>query len=335
MNFVRYQRQVVLPEIGVAGQEKIKQAKVLVVGAGGLGVPVLQYLVGMGIGTIGIIDQDVISLSNLHRQVLYRTDDVGKYKVEVAKSTLQQLNPEVAIITYSEALDQKNATGIVTSYDIVVDCTDNLKVRYLIDDVCQAQGKPFVYGALYKYEGQVGVFNYQGSPGYRHLFPDDQAGVDNCAEIGVLGVLPGIIGCYQAMEVIKIITGVGEFLAGKLLVVNAATTEHYTITLAPQKRKKEEVFQPTGAWVSWEDLDRLPSTSYQRIDIRPAAQFNIKHDERFMNVPFTQIFTFQPQKPKLVLVCERGQTTQQAAIILAAKYPELEIYQMKGGYSTK
>jgi adenylyltransferase/sulfurtransferase len=338
MNTERYQRQIVLPDIGVSGQEKLISAKVLVVGAGGLGVPVLQYLVSMGVGHIGLIDDDVVSLSNLQRQVLYRTEDIGKAKVSVAKQSLKLLNPEVAISTYRDKLTKENAQQIIGAYDLVVDCTDNLLVRYIIDDVCVAQQKPFIYGALYKHEGQVSVFNYLGTPGYRNLFPDDQAKVDNCAEIGVLGVLPGIIGCYQAMEVVKVITGVGESLAGKLLVINAATAEHYTITLAPQNEVSKESlsdFQPTDEWLTWEELDKINKDQYEWVDIRLKNQYEAGHDYRFKNVPFSQIFSFEPSREKLILVCERGMTTQQATTILQAEYPDLQVYQVKGGYSSQ
>jgi len=336
MNTERYQRQIVLPEVGPAGQQKLLDAKVLVVGAGGLGVPVLQYLVSMGVGKIGIVDEDVVSLSNLQRQVLYRTDDIGKPKVDVAISSLQNLNPDVTLKPYHGFLTTENSEEIITSYDLVVDCTDNIEVRYIIDDACQKLDKPFVYGALYKYEGQVSVFNYLGAPGYRHLFPDDQAKVANCAEIGVMGVLPGIIGCYQAMEVVKVITGVGESLAGKLLVINAATAEHYTIQLAARKKvePKPQVL-PDDHWLTWEELEQLAEEQFQWIDIRPKEQYEAGHDERFEHVPFTQILKFKPEHDNLILVCQRGQTTQQAATILSAEFPQLRIYQVIGGYNSK
>ncbi|MBD0294073.1 MAG: HesA/MoeB/ThiF family protein, partial [Flavisolibacter sp.] len=210
----RYQRQVILQEFGEAGQQKLLQAKVLVIGAGGLGCPVLQYLAAAGVGVVGIADDDIVSLTNLHRQVLYSMSDIGKSKVERAAAILRQLNPDIEIIPYHLRLTNKNALDIITAYDIVVDATDNFPTRYLLNDACVLLSKPLIYGAVSKFEGQVAVFNGVGSSGeksvnYRDLFPvpPQEDEVPNCAEAGVLGVLPGIIGSLQAGEVIKLITG--------------------------------------------------------------------------------------------------------------------------------
>ena len=230
----RYQRHLALPEIGWDGQQKLRRAKVLVVGAGGLGCPVLQYLTAAGVGVIGIMDHDVVSLSNLQRQVLYNTGSVGRKKVEVAQEMLQALNPEVAFGIHPEKLTEANALAIIDPYDFVVDCTDNLKARYVINDACVQAGKPFVYGSIYQFEGQVSVFNYQNGPTYRCVFDEGAAEPPNCAEMGVLGVLPGIIGSYQALEAIKLITGIGELLSGKLLIVNTLTHVQRIIQLKRQ-----------------------------------------------------------------------------------------------------
>lgn len=218
----RYARHFVLPDIGEAGQQKIKAAKVLVVGAGGLGCPVLQYLVAAGVGQIGIVDFDKVSISNLQRQILFSTSDVGAYKAEVAKQKLTALNPFVQIDTFLEPFTAENAIQLVSPYDIVVDATDNFTTRYLVNDACVLMGKVSVYGAIFRFDGQVAVFNCptaEGrSPNYRDLFPTPPPvdTVPNCAEGGVLGVLAGTIGCMQANEVIKVITGVGQPLVGRL-----------------------------------------------------------------------------------------------------------------------
>ncbi|PWE00480.1 hypothetical protein DDZ16_06005 [Marinilabilia rubra] len=215
----RYNRHIILPQIGEAGQQKLLNAKVLVVGAGGLGSPVLQYLAAAGVGTIGIVDDDEVSLSNLQRQILYREDQVGLPKVEMAKETLQKLNSDIDIPTFPFILDESNAEEIVSQFDIVVGATDNFHSRQCIDAETRKQRKPFVHASIGEFEGQLSVFNYQGGPSYSDLFsetPDEKN-----LPLGVMGVLPGILGSMQAGEVIKIILGEGEVLSGKLLVYNA------------------------------------------------------------------------------------------------------------------
>lgn len=245
---MRYDKQIALPEVGEAGQQKLAEAKVLVVGAGGLGCPALQYLAAAGIGTIGIVDGDVVNETNLHRQVLYTNSDVGRPKVQVAAERLYRLNPEVKINTYTEFLTAKNAMDIVANYDLVVDATDNFAARYRINDVCVKLDKPVVYGAIHRFEGQVSVFNYKGGPTYRCLFPDKPAEsqIPDCNETGVLGVLPGIIGTQQATEVLKIILGIGEVLSGKLMTLNLLTNFTRTFEFARndkqvQKAKEKRV----------------------------------------------------------------------------------------------
>ncbi len=221
----QYSRQIILPEIGLIGQEKLAAAKVLVVGAGGLGSPVLQYLVAAGVGKIGIVDGDVVAVSNLHRQVLYTPTDVGKPKVLCAQNQLQKHNPEVLIDVYNVFISAKNAAEIIANYHIVVDGTDQIAVRYLLNDACVNLGKPLVYGAIHKFQGQVSVFNFLGGPTYRDLFPDEPAedSIPSCAENGVLGILPGFVGVAQANEVLKIILNFGNVLSGKLWVFDAKT----------------------------------------------------------------------------------------------------------------
>jgi molybdopterin/thiamine biosynthesis adenylyltransferase len=204
---IRYNRQMMLPEIGLKGQEKLKQAKVLVVGAGGLGCPVLQYLSAGGIGTIGIIDFDKIELHNLHRQILYATEDIGKSKAITAAEKLKKQNEHIEFIVFDEMLNENNASEIISQFDVVVDGSDNFLTRYLVNDTCVELQKPIVYGSILKFEGQLAVFNYNGSKNLRDLYPEppNPEEVPNCDENGVLGVVPGIMGTYMALKTIFVV----------------------------------------------------------------------------------------------------------------------------------
>jgi len=228
----RYNRHLILKEFGLEGQEKLKAAKVLVVGTGGLGSPSLLYLTAAGVGTIGLLDFDVVDESNLQRQVLFEVNDVGRPKVEAARDRLQALNPHVQFILHHTTMTSKNALDIIKNYDIVSDGSDNFQTRYLVNDACVMLDKPLIYGSIFQFEGQVSVFNHRDKnqnpgPNYRDLFatPPPPGLVPSCSEAGVLGVLPGIIGAMQANEAIKIITGIGEPLSGRLFLWNALTFE--------------------------------------------------------------------------------------------------------------
>jgi len=220
---LRYSRHLILPDVAMEGQLKLKAAKVLCVGAGGLGSPLALYLAAAGVGTIGLVDFDVVDLTNLQRQVLYTTTDVGRPKLEVAKERLQAMNPHIEIRTYETRLTRDNALDILADYDIVVDGTDNFATRYLVNDACVLLGKPNVYGSIFRFEGQASVFYAKEGPCYRCLYPEPPPPglVPSCAEGGVLGVLPGVVGTIQAMETIKLILGKGEPLIGRLLLFNA------------------------------------------------------------------------------------------------------------------
>ncbi len=219
----RYSRHLLIPEVSFEGQKRIRAARVLIVGMGGLGSPVAAYLAAAGVGTLGLVDHDRVSLSNLQRQIAHRDGDVGKLKTDSAAEFIRNRNPYTKINTYSEALSIENMENILKDYDLVVDGTDNFPTRYLINDACVLAGKPWVYGSIFQFEGQVSVFGMEGKPCYRCLQPQapDAGSVPGCAEGGVLGALPGLIGSLQATEVLKLICGVGESLAGRLLVVDA------------------------------------------------------------------------------------------------------------------
>lgn len=232
-----YSRHLLLPEIGLAGQEKLKAAKVLVIGAGGLGCPILQYLTAAGVGTIGIVDGDKVNVSNLQRQILFTIDDIGKSKASCVANRLKLLNPYTKFDVYNTFLTTNNAIELFEQYDVVVDGSDNFPTRYLCNDAAVLTGKPLVFGSIFKFEGQVSVFNYNNGPTYRCLYPTPPANgtVPNCAEIGVMGVLPGIIGAYQANEVLKIICGLEGVLSCKLLSINILTNQHLLLNF-----KKDE-----------------------------------------------------------------------------------------------
>ena len=220
----RYNRQILLSEIGLEGQNKLSKARVLIVGVGGLGSPISLYLAGAGVGTIGLMDGDVVDESNLQRQVLYSEPEVGLSKAEQAGKRLKTLNENIHFDVYAERLTKENATEIISKYDIVVDGCDNFATRYLINDTCVALSKIYVYGAIRAFEGQVSVFNYQGGPNFRTFFPDEEEMYQlPPLPKGVMGVTPGLVGCAEANEVIKIICGYGEVLSGKLWFIDLRT----------------------------------------------------------------------------------------------------------------
>ena len=230
---LRYSRHVLLPEVGLAGQRKLKESKVLVVGTGGLGSPTALYLAAAGVGEIGLVDFDAIDLSNLQRQVLYTTPDVGRPKLAVAKERLEALNPSIRIVPYEERLTSENALEILKPYDVVVDGTDNFPTRYLVNDASVLLGKPNVYGSIYRFEGQVSVFDAKRGPCYRCLYPEPPPPdlVPSCAEAGVLGVLPGVVGVLQATETVKLLLGLGEPLIGRLVLYDALSLSFRELTL--------------------------------------------------------------------------------------------------------
>lgn len=248
----RYNRHIIIKEFGLEGQKKLKAARVLVVGSGGLGSPLLLYLAAAGVGTIGIVDFDVVDDSNLQRQVLFGVDEVGKPKAEAAKRRLESLNPFIKLEVHRVQLTSQNALHLIAKYDVVADGTDNFPTRYLVNDACVLLGKPNVYASIFQFEGQVSVFNYTDSkgevgPNYRDLYasPPPPGLVPSCAEGGVLGVLPGIIGSLQALEVIKVVTGVGEVLSGRFFIFDALTFESRTFNLKRNPKNPLNGTNPT------------------------------------------------------------------------------------------
>ena len=229
----RYSRHIILPEVGGAGQQKMLEARILLLGAGGLGSPAAYYLAAAGIGNLGIVDFDQVDLSNLQRQIIHSTERIGMLKTESAKKTIQALNPDVNVTLYSEKIDSSNILSIIKDYDYVVDGSDNFPTRYLVNDACVMENKTLIHGSIYRFEGQVTVFKPNSGPCYRCLYPEPPPpGMSpNCQEGGVLGVLAGIVGNLQVVEVLKLILGIGEPLVGKLLIYDALKTEFRNLNL--------------------------------------------------------------------------------------------------------
>jgi len=242
----RYSKQIMLPEIGIEGQEKLKQARVLVIGAGGLGCPLLQYLTASGVGKIGIAEFDMVDETNLQRQVLYGSADIGKLKSIIAKNRLEHLSQLVELEIFNLRIDSSNALNIFRKFDIIVDATDNIKSRYIINDACVILNKPLVHGSIYKHEGAVAVFNYKGGPTYRCYNPETGEEFKNPlpSQVGLFGVLPAITGSYMANEVIKIITNTGEILSGKVLLINIFTNTFkiFTVNNIPENHTVKKEF---------------------------------------------------------------------------------------------
>lgn len=343
----RYNRHIILSEIGQNGQNKISNAKVLVIGAGGLGCPVLQYLTAAGIGTLGIIDFDVVEISNLQRQVLFGTSSLGQNKAEAAKKRLKDLNPDISIIAYTEKLTYQNALELFKNYDIIVDGSDNFETRYLVNDACIITNKPFVFGAIYKFEGQVSVFNYKNGPSYRCLFPNppQKDTVPNCSEIGVLGVLPGIIGSMQANEILKIILGIGNVLSGKLLYYNALSSQISTLKINKSEDKIENVLKEKHHFnkkqlefdcefqsdISIKDV--LLKDNVQYIDVREAHEQPKVKGLEIIQIPLNQLKNnlekIDSSKEKLIF-CQSGIRSKQAVSLLK-RAGILHCYSIKEG----
>ncbi len=327
----RYQRHIQLAEVGKDGQDKLGQARVLVVGAGGLGCPALQYLTAAGIGQIGIVDGDRVSLNNLQRQVLFTEQDIGKNKALVAKESLSALNSEIEIRAYTQHLTLENAESLISGFDLILDCSDNFVTRYLINDVCIRLDKPFVHGSLFKFEGQVSVFNFQNGPSYRCLFPDPPkpGDVPNCNEVGVLGVLPGVIGTLQATEAIKIILGLGQVLSGKLLLQNLLSHKQRLIEFS---RNEGEIRRIKGlteielvatddciinSEISLDELDEL--TDFILVDVRESDEYPRISKEGLFEIPMSELenrMSELPVNPTKVFFCASGIRSARAVSIV-------------------
>jgi sulfur-carrier protein adenylyltransferase/sulfurtransferase len=358
-SFTRYQRQMSLKGFGKTAQQKLFNAKVLVVGAGGLGCPALSYLTGAGIGTIGIIDDDIVTLENLHRQTIYSTSDIGFSKAEIASNILQELNPEISIISYQLRLITSNCIDIFSEFDIILDCTDNFATRYMINDACVLLGKALVSGAVSQFEGQVAIFNSTNNlleepVNYRDLFPDPpQAGeVKNCAELGVLGVLPGIIGIIQAGEVIKLITGIGTPLVNRLLTYNLLNNQTYELILTKgqtiSSKAPENITEFLKTDYEWFcgnqhgsfDIDIyqfdeiLDTGNALVIDVREKDEVPEVSEFSYLNIPLSElkINSIKSEKDTIIFFCQTGKRSTEAAKFLKTENNKLKtLYSLHGG----
>ena len=361
----RYSRHVTIPEFGREGQERLKRSKVLVIGTGGLGAPALQYLAAAGIGEIGIVDFDRVEDSNLQRQVLFGTEDIGRPKTAVAKEKLQNLNPYVTIHIHETQLTSENALEIFQGYDIVADGTDNFPTRYLVNDASVFAGIPNVYASIFRFEGQASVFNYTDEngvtgPNYRDLYPSPPPPglVPSCAEGGVLGVLPGIIGSIQATEVVKILSGAGEPLSGRFFIFDALNFETRTLKVEKDRNNPLTGDNPTQTGLidyeqfcginpepeeatagfaeitpqelaSWQDRGE----DYKLIDVREPHEYEIANLNGEL-IPVGQVEEHTDQIPtdkKVVVHCRSGKRSGDAIKKLQDQYGYQNLYNLKGG----
>ncbi|MBZ5585373.1 MAG: molybdopterin-synthase adenylyltransferase MoeB [Acidobacteriia bacterium] len=347
---LRYSRHLIIPEVGMEGQEKLKAARVLLIGAGGLGAPLGLYLSAAGVGRLGIVDFDVVDFTNLQRQVIHSTPDVGRKKLDSAAEKMQAINPHVSVTKHETALTSENALDILKDYDIVVDGTDNFPTRYLVNDACVLLGKPNVYGSIFRFEGQATVFAYQGGPCYRCLYPEPPPPglVPSCAEGGVLGILPGTIGLIQATETVKLILGIGEPLAGRLLLYDALAMrfrelklrrdpecpvcgEHPTITKlidyhqfcgvpSPREAARQESKVNEGEIDVTEVKQKLDrGDDFTLIDVREPHEYKIASIPGARLVPLGEfprrVGEFDPERD-IVIHCKSGMRSAKACGIL-------------------
>jgi sulfur-carrier protein adenylyltransferase/sulfurtransferase len=341
----RYNRQIRLNKFGIKAQEKLKNASVLIVGAGALGVPLLQYLTAAGLGKIGVIDNDYVEISNLHRQVLYSENDEGIYKVDAAINKLSQLNSHVMFKGFKERLDKSNALTILKEYDIIVDGSDNFATKYLINDACIILNKPFVFGAIQGFEGQLSVFNYESGPSYRCLFPESPKAqfTANCSELGVIGVVPSIIASYQANEVIKMITGIGNILSSKLMLINCLTNQNQVIKI----NKNEDNFKikvlgnyqitcQVNNEIDVRVLDEKikDNKDIYLLDVREKDEWEICRFENAKLIPMLQIpnkYKLIPKDKEVIIYCHHGIRSRQITELLLNEYHFTNVYNLKGG----
>ncbi|WP_421876850.1 ThiF family adenylyltransferase [Marinoscillum sp.] len=314
----RYSRQVQLPEIGLHGQQKLQQSSVLIIGMGGLGCPAAQYLTAAGVGTLGLVDHDLVDETNLHRQILYGPEDIGQPKANAAQAALSRLNDKVTFNTYTRGLHLSNALEIISQYDLIIDGTDNFQTKYLINDACIKADKPWVYASIYKYEGQLSVFNYQDGPSYRCLFPKVPKEDISCEATGVLGVLPGILGTYQAAEALKVILEIGNPLSGTLKVIHTLTMQEQLISFS---RDEQEIQQTKQKALSLEKLAcELKDSHSVYLDVREPTEQPQPTNQNVLKIPMSQLnmrYSEIPKNREVQVYCQSGKRSQQAILMLS------------------
>ena len=341
----RHSRHILLPQVGAEGQTQICNSRVLCVGAGGLGSPVIQYLASAGIGHLTIVDDDSVDISNLQRQVIHRTSDIGVPKAESAKRFVKDLDPNISVESLVVRLDENNAKELFSGHDIIIDGTDNIPTRYLIDDTCVELGITWVYGSVYRFEGQVSVFNFNGGPRYRDLFPEapPEHLIPSCADAGVLGVLPGIIGCLQANEAIKIIVGIGEPLSGKLLIYDALESQQKILQFGNTSNEQVEVSNPSQSQVMFHAIDSAKAIAKMNegwqpyfIDVRSQNEWDQARISKTVDLcPHTEILSAVDRIPKdrdVLVHCMAGMRSEIAIMhLIDAGYDASKLYNLSGG----
>ncbi len=335
-----------MPEVGNTGQQNLKDSAVLVIGCGGLGSPVLLYLAAAGIGKIGLVEFDTVDETNLQRQILFSEEAVGKAKIDEAEKRLKSLNRFIEIKKFPERLTSENALEIFRNFDVIVDGSDNFPTRYLVNDACEICGKPFVYGAIHRFEGQVSVFNYQGGVTYRDLFPEPPAPemAPNCATAGVLGMMAGLVGSLQATEAIKVLTGIGEVLSGKLLLIDALSASFRKITV-----QKNPARLPVTELIDYEAFcegERIPGISYdqflrlgaevvQLMDVREPEEYALANLGGEL-MPLSKLDAFVPKIRRegvVVVHCQSGVRSKRAIELLKERYGFANLLNLEGGMS--
>jgi sulfur-carrier protein adenylyltransferase/sulfurtransferase len=352
----RYIRQTTLPDFGIEGQQAMAHAKVLVIGVGGLGCPLLQYLVTMGIGELGLVDGDTVSLSNLPRQILFTPSDLGQYKVDVAKAALAKLNKDVKIENYPFYIDQITCTEIFPLYDVIVDCSDNFATRYMVNDACILHQKPLAFAAVNKYEGQIALFNIASEEGYttnyRDLFPNipEANEVQNCNDAGILGVVPGLIGLLQATEVIKYICNLGQLLTNKVLYYNILTHQSMIIEYKHNKSSKDNMPKSTSDFLSMsyhsscEDLDveEISAMEFSKLNFNEVSIVDVRGAQELPKWTVTDYIAIELKdlpyrlhdipKGKVIFVCQAGIRSVEAAKIAGQYFNDSSRFSsLKGG----
>ena len=346
----RYHRQQILPEIGTRGQQCLSAASVLLVGVGGLGSPAALYLAGAGIGRLGLIDPDTVSLTNLHRQVLYQTAQEGQAKVLCAQANLQALNPEITIETYTDALHLDNSLDLINQYDLILDGSDNFATRYLVNDACVISGKPNIHASILRFAGQLSLFCLPGAPCYRCLFPKPPtANIPNCAEAGVLGTLPGILGIMQAQEGIKFLLNIGQSLQGRLLSYDALNNHWQSYHIrknphCPLCSKKNPAFIPKDYTRSCHMINEITVNALQTLrtekevvilDVREADEYALCHIDGALHIPLSEVSadheTLAPRRGESIYIyCHHGMRSLQACQLLHDGGFE-RVYNIQGG----
>jgi molybdopterin/thiamine biosynthesis adenylyltransferase/rhodanese-related sulfurtransferase len=352
MNEARFSKQIKLKGFGIAGQHALNNSKVLIVGAGGLGTPCAQYLNSMGVGTIGLADEDTIGLSNLPRQTLFDEAETGQLKVAVLSRKLSLQNPATNIICHNTFLTPQNALAIIKGYDVVVDASDNFGTRYLVNDCCVLLNKPLVYGAVQDFEGQVSVLNYQNGPTYRCLFPenpDQENTILNCDENGIIGALPALVGTYQAIETVKIIAGIGKPLSGELLIIDTLSQSHFKIAVqAVEANRHITSLKPFYAVpICSSDIQSVDNTTLKKwlsagekltlVDVRTVEEFSDKQLHGSVNIPLAELAARQNEidfNLPVVTVCQTGLRSANAVLLLLKENSQRNVFSLQGGLSS-